>query len=882
MAYLCLGQKGDFPIKNHNASIPGVDNTTFDMAFDQNGLMYIANRSGILRYDGDKWEFIKTPSAAESIAIDSMTNKIYIGCHASYGYLKLTKDGLNYFEIKKSAVDESFFSTKIFGDSVCFLSKSKLIIYNERKNRIVHYSSPDDSEFKAVFIVDGQVYVSTAKESYKWTELGMQKSNDWVADRYPPKEVTKARNGNYIILDISGKVFINHVSGRLIPVPSTAGEAIEFDLVNDSLFVVGTQDLGCLMVDGYTGKIVDKIDYESGLPDNEVMDIEVDWSMGIWIAHQFGFSRIDPGAPVKCLSNYEGIEGNLLAEINYRGDMFVGTSSGLFKLVYDSVFTINVSENRVKVRNKEKTLEEDLAEQHTAIESNDKDEKGKGLFGIFRKLLPEPEPEPTPPASRSDYSYKYETVKTKTFKYARWEYKKIPEIISKCNSLIELDGVLLIGTNLGLFEYNGRYISRISDQSVKQIIPFEENGEFFTVSNDHQAKRYLKHRHQYIELEFDYDDAFVMSIYHDHGDSIWIVTPDHLVLTGITSQGISSTKEFDFPDRYLDRPTIAKINGDLYFVTKEAYFHYSYANDTLTQDSIILAKYGQPVEHQHDPSGGFWMFDGKVWKLIEEDGSMVIYPYLSLYPEMRYLSKGEQKGEVDFIDENNQFYRYLAGDDRNDIYQSNIFYKHVYAESQYNSYRGSFDLSYDENYLSAEISQPDYLGLLKVEFQYHVEGMDKGWSAWTTDNHIDLDHLPDGKYQLHVRSRDIFGRTQTMDPIAIYIEPPYWQTPWFYFLEVAIFAFLVAISTRLNQKKAQNRFLTEGLTILTIVLIIESMQSVVGSFFAIASSPILDFIVNLSVALLIFPAELFLKKLIKSGGLSMDLFKSDSDLEEKE
>ncbi|MDA0195449.1 MAG: hypothetical protein O2887_14435 [Bacteroidetes bacterium] len=65
--------------------------------------------------------------------------------------------------------------------------------------------------------------------------------------------------------------------------------------------------------------------------------------------------------------------------------------------------------------------------------------------------------------------------------------------------------------------------------------------------------------------------------------------------------------------------------------------------------------------------------------------------------------------------------------------------------------------------------------------------------------------------------------------------------------------------------KGKYFLLTEGLTLFTIILIIEFMQSVAGSYLGIQTSPVVDFVIDASIALVIFPFEILLEKLIKSG-----------------
>jgi hypothetical protein len=383
---------------------------------------------------------------------------------------------------------------------------------------------------------------------------------------------------------------------------------------------------------------------------------------------------------------------------------------------------------------------------------------------------------------------------------------------------------------------------------------------------------------KYTELAFNYEDGLILTAYADEHGLFWLVNPGKVVATGLTMHGASALNEQPLPNTHLETPSIIPLDNKLSFVTKDGCFTYNYNSRLLEKDEALIAKIGTINRHFNDNVGNIWIYNGKVWRRLDKQGELTIYPYLSLYPDVKQIfSRSANDNNIYFLTDNNQLYSYQAAKDQNEVYQSSVFYKQLFALSEYSGFRDKVKLSYDENYLRAELAQPDYLGLLKVEYQYYLEGMDEKWSDWSSSTKIELNFLPEGEYTLKVRSRDVFGREQNMSPILLDVNPPYWRTTWFYLLEVLFFASLVLISSKLNQSKAQNRFLTEGLTILTIVMIIETVQSVAGSFFSM-NSPFFDFIINLCIALIIFPMENMLKNMIKSGKMLVKMKKKQEEI----
>ena len=117
----------------------------------------------------------------------------------------------------------------------------------------------------------------------------------------------------------------------------------------------------------------------------------------------------------------------------------------------------------------------------------------------------------------------------------------------------------------------------------------------------------------------------------------------------------------------------------------------------------------------------------------------------------------------------------------------------------------------------------------------------------------------------------LFGRLEEASLLDFSVKSPYWQRPWFYALQIIFFGALVIVSSRLNQSKTQNRLISGGLSVLTLILIIEFIQSAVGSFLNVQSTPVVDFLIDAFVALLIFPLEKFLREFLSKGRIDSSL-----------
>jgi hypothetical protein len=98
-----------------------------------------------------------------------------------------------------------------------------------------------------------------------------------------------------------------------------------------------------------------------------------------------------------------------------------------------------------------------------------------------------------------------------------------------------------------------------------------------------------------------------------------------------------------------------------------------------------------------------------------------------------------------------------------------------------------------------------------------------------------------------------------MDAVSFEVLPPYWKRTWFYALEFLLFASLVVLSFRLSTRY---HVISRLLSLLTIILLIQFIQTVIGETFETRASPVMDFFIQVLVAVLILPVEGYLRNLL--------------------
>lgn len=895
------GQQGDFLMTEHFSDNSILDNTNFEITNDYLGRLCVANRSGILKYDGEAWDYYKTPSAALSLAVDS-SNVVYVGCIGSVGMIDFKGRQIVYQQIAAPDSSNNLFLETLFNKGKAyFLSDEKLIVYDTQTKE----SKQFDGFFLNIFKLGGEVYVNNA--NYETLLIA-----DTLAKSGIDKQLSYTdsfKKNPELSIDFEGKLWTyENANFKALPqnkiIEQRGYEIQEATWINDSLFVCSTMESGILFFNINDPEYIDVSNYYSGLPDNEVYALHTDDNQNVWVAHQFGITQISPLFPAYSFSNFPGLDGNLISINNYKKRLWVSTSLGLYCFNRDTVFETKVYYEVVKKKTtakksapqSKKTTPQKTTPQPKKVTPPPKaKEKNKPFIKrlFSKKQRAKKEKEPTAEKEKEQKGLfksiskafnkgvdKVTKVKGKIAKNTRYirRTKKVPVDVRYGFKKIE-------GTNgkfLKATLYKNKLLA-ISTSGVYEIkgdraeIVIEEDIETFTINKNDQlvistsylaVKAYKLIKEVWVEQISQPTGDIIVGLKSSKDGSLWMAGANTLYKTSLTDTDFSLLNTYDVDNQYLDLVNLIDINEKTYFVNSQGYFYYDKASDAIEEDTKLKDEIGKPLHHLYDQNeDALWVYSGKLWSKITSDGKKIPYEYLSLFPDLRSISTSEDSKSIWLVTGDNDLLKYNPDSDGN-LNGSTLFVRQVSNEKGNLNQSREFVLNHDENFLSVQLSKPDFLGLLKPEFQYKLEGLNTSWSEWTKSKTIDFSFLPEGKYELKVRSRDTFGRVEESSMLSFRVKPPYWETPWFYALQVIFFGSLVVLSARLNQNNSANRFLSGSLTILTLVLIIEFLQSTITSYVTLQNSPVIEFVIDACVAFMIFPLEKFLRELMTTGKLT--------------
>jgi len=909
-ALLGISQNGDLFISQFTPTFNHEEQIYFDVQFTSTDELIAANRSGIVKFDGREWNIIRTPSSALSIAIDS-TLTLYVGCVDDFGYIGISDGQYRFVSLAPEESRELTLQTIVHQNKAYFLQSYSLQAYDIQTQTLkTYYSDSTETEFIRITAIDDKVWVETAKNSYI-LEDSLQKSKRILPDEsLILVSASHPESGKMVLAGSKGNVFLL-AAGKFKAIAALNGFSItDMAWVSEIVIAVSTLSEGIFFYDIEKNSIIEKANNSNGLADNEIFAIASDNASGLWVANSFGFTRLAPLLPIRSFNHYPGLDGNLTTAAFLNNKWHIATSNGIYyfdqinnyknvvyyvprrqqkpaptkvapapapatktntsKFQVSSIFkskneqvdkkstTTNTATVKASQSSKPaNTSKKETTESKFTVASVFRKEKKKE-DGFFSKIFH--------PTNEKNF-LAYERKTRQELVSTRYLYRKVEGLNEKTKQIFQFNKSIIAVTPSGIMEIDGKTATEIYEEPVRYVFHPKNSNTLWVSSQTGRIIRLEEIRGIWAETQIlETPGDIILSIYQDSNKTLWMAGANKLFEV-IYENGIAKVVDsYPIENQFFDNIRITELKNTLYLFNTLGIFALDTASGLIISDDTLMSQIGKPFRHLMQSDGRPWIHNGNNWIRIEKDGKISRFNYLKLFPEMTFIEQVQD--ELWLIDNHKALYKFTPSIS-DSIPATRMFFRKIQDRGGLIAKSGGiFKVDYERNSVFVEMSRPDYLGLLNVEYQYRLIGLQEEWSAWTRNNLLDFNYLPSGNYTLEVKSKDAFGREQLSEEVSFRIVPPYWETAWFNALQVLFFAGIVVYASRLNRKQNDNprlTLLTNVLTIVTIVMIIELLQNLAQSFLGEMDSPILAFILDVFVALLIFPIEQILKRIVTGG-----------------
>ncbi|UII34098.1 hypothetical protein LVD17_09755 [Fulvivirga ulvae] len=861
----CKAQDGDFYLTHYSPTGSRVDNVNFDILQDHRGIICIANRAGILTFDGRNWDFSKTPSAIFSLTV-SKSNVIYAGGRSGFG--RLSRDAnfnLSYVSLSdKMPEAKDIFSVLIQGDTLYAINESHIFIYNIETGTSLKISPRYSGKIVNLLSFESQIYVTTTNSGMQLIEGTklISPPNKALKDLEPGFICVGPEGKNYLISTVDHKLYL-YRQRRLQPVKISndqgylAESGIQKGIwFSDSLAAISTLKGGVVFIDPVKGEIKEIINYQTGLPDNEIFALAIDRNLGIWAAHAVGLTRISPTFPFKNFNRYPGLQGKMLSTRNHRGKLYVGTSLGVYYL--DEVRNYNETIHYVRVP---ESPEEEV--KATEVEE-DSEGKGRGIFSFLKRGKEKNDPDIRPSGkSENEKTPVYKTRIEQELQSIKYRYKKIEGIESKVFQFFSSGKRLFCGGLDGLFEITGGKAIPISRLPIRYFYVSPSQGKIFASTYTDELKVFNYKAEGYPELEIfgDYKD-YVQHIFEDKHNRIWFCSTNDLYWIKLKGSQITEMDEYHIENPYFYETYGAASGDSILFINESGVYTTRDGDKSLKK----IRSTANMDRYLAGADGKVWIHAGQRWSTLVPEEISDKLNLLSLFKNINYIATDDRGEDYWVITDNNDLYK-LSNPALSTISNGyEIYLKDIRTTSEILSPAPKLVFDQQNGNLIFEFVQPEYSGVLDIQYSYKLEGLNDQWSEWSSNyNEINFPYLPEGEYILKVKSRNTLGNINEAAPVAFKVIPPYWKRAWFYALEFLTLALLLFISVRLKKLDTKYHLVSRLLAVLTLIIIIEFIQTVAENEFGSSSSPVLDFIMQVLIALIILPFEGVLRKYIFKG-----------------
>lgn len=855
-ALSAVAQNGSYFLSHHSPSEENFDNVCFDIAQDKNGIIYFAMKAGVLEFDGRDWDLIPGAGAVYALNRNDSGEIFWVGAKG-FGKIGVNEKGFKEIQYLSDSTISNVFQTLAIGQQVYFLAENKIFLYRGSHTKAeAIISGNSQSMFTGMFELFGVIYVQTERNTIFKVE---DNKLVYVNLNFSGNVLFQSRlDDTYLLGTSDNRVYScgRDLIVRQVPVKdqpyADANVIVSGTWVDVDLLALGTLRGGVMLINPNTGERDQIIDYSTGLPDNEVFSIMADANQNIWVAHEYGFTQISPSLPFRSFSYYAGLKGNLLCVYSFRGNVYVGTSVGLFKLdkeeVYDEIVTyVDAAADSNALAGTDKSGV--AGDQQRASEESSS--RRRGFFNFLRRSR-EKKTDEQDPAENSGKIPKVDRI----LRSSQHVYKKVDGINAKITHLVEVDGKLIAAGLEGVFEIEGLAAEVIMHTPTRYVYASRKLRTVIasTYEEGIWSLKPAEKTWQQIKLITGLGDQ-IDYIFEGEDNEWWLCGMDRIYQLRLNDKGIERLQTIAMSNPNFEKTVGLYFNEQVVIVNTDGFYRFERNKNTLVKIDSVSKPY------QYFPVDGHILYrDDHRWNLFGVGESPGNLQLLNLFQNLRFINTDEDPRNLWMIRGSNELLSFNG--ENLPLIQSKfpIFLKSIQNNSVKIADFSHIELDQTNSAVTFEVVQPDFINPKGIEFRYFLDGMHQEWSDWSrANNKINFPYLPPGDYNLRVQARNIFGKISELTTLPFQVRPPYWRQSWFYALEFIVFASLVILSFRLSTRY---RIISRFLSLITIILLIEFIQTVIGSSIIGDDTPVVAFLIQFVVAIVILPVEGFLRNLM--------------------
>lgn len=806
----------NYTINDYNA---GTQN--WSIVQDKRGIIYVANKLGVLQYDGLTWQLLKLTNGSDvfSLAIDN-NDIVYVGAKSEFGFLAPDSLGRLNYQSLSMHVDSTHRDfgtvTTIIADTnaIYFSTKHTIVKYKKNKNTpldSINWSNkfefinyPKGFVTRILYQVNNRLFAVTKSDGLAFLdndsiysidfELKAEKKYDpWTILPYPGERAMYTSSKKIYLFDYK-KCENAKISCGLEILHSEVDDfiaenrAIHGVLNQNGNYTFATLKKGIVEMSPQ-GDFISQINEKNRLQDDMVTYLYNDTSYHkdacLWAATNNGISNVEINSPIRQWNEKNGLRGTVYDVLRFDSTLYVASSVGLYYMTTD--------ENGYAAFELVKNIEEMC--WCLEVYSVQKKEKNERL------LL----------AGTQNGIYKVEHNRAV-------EIVETPPVLALY--MAKNKPVVYIGlkNSLSVMTYsngNAKYAELLGFEQRVRNIEEDKNGNIWLGSDEGSVVR-LKN----VDILVNPPTERFVSISLNRFDA----------KNGLANDGKISVHSF---------------HGEVAFFSGNKIYRYDEKKDTFriepALNTYIDADLKEFFRFVEDSAGNCWIrATGKTHDWLEvllkkEKNSyerdtfpFKRIPFMSvqtIYPEKNGVTWiGGSEGLFSY-DRNIQrtyqqkYYtvirKVMLGEDSVICYGTNFTYHCPATQNRPDSVMLPENLEvtvhqaenlipslkYRHNNLTFSFSAPYFEKQDAIVYSHKLEGFETKWSKWNAENKAVYTNLGEGTYTFKVKAKNIYGVESEIAEYSFIILPPWYRTYWAYTVYVVLLIFIVWGLIKLNTRR---------------------------------------------------------------------------------
>ena len=766
-------------LENFGVKEVGLAPETWAIMQDRRGVMYFGISFGqILEYDGVTWRKIFTPSSVvRSLAIDD-SGRIWIGAAGDFGYLEPDPAGTLHFVSLLSKVPPQYraftdaWQTLITPHGVFF--RSYELLFRWDGNRMKVWSPPVPSaRFQALSAIRGHIYTAQngiGLEEIVGDELRAVPGGD--AYKGSSKLFLHPYDDGRILVSARGQLLTLYDGQKVTPLPTQADEYLTKHTTYTSIMLADgslclTTISGGAVILSHDGRLLQIINHDAGILGSNTFTTFQDRDGALWLGTEIGIARVEVNSPVSIFlrdgsSDVARFQGSIYATgvgsagvTRLESDRQTGRPNFIPIPGATQGWTVTVFKDP-----EGKSPDQLLAatnEGVVRVTENKLVAAMPAVHGYTEQAYDILHSRKTPSRVFIGHS---NGISSMRWNGSAWiDEGRLPNSVYQARTLVEdAQGALWVGGGTGAVlridvASNGMRDSKAQEISKEDGLPegsvvlSQAAGSIFaSVDRSRDLFRWDASAHRFVA-----DNRFALPV--DAPDATMNLQAVDPANAGENAPFWSFTNSTDGRRVGL----FSKLPDGSWHVDEDSY-------RGLTRYNIAVLR--------SEPNGAVWITGDKLVRLSPQRDRTPPQPFRTV------------------------------------VRQVNAGSKVVFGGTSTDG-NAELHLPPGTDALRFQFAALTYANTAETEYQYELEGADKGWSVWGKQKEANYSGLGPGQYRFLVRSRTDDGRSGEDAVYAVTILPPWYRTTIAYILYGIVLLLLAAtgwvLISRYERTKAQNK-----------------------------------------------------------------------------